>query len=99
MSHHWGSGRPLDAVRSISKSLVRVPVVWNSQGLPEDAGFPLHLLQPGDFALRENGEFWVYTGERWHLLVPSVPQGSQRPVVNLTAEPGPEVLNVEYEDG
>ena len=96
MTHHIPSTRPGAGRESVPESIARRVMCWLIQKDPDDHTFPAQLT-PGDMALSESGNLWIYNGLRWKLLVPSAVEPGEREVRNLSVPGTSEKLNISYE--
>ncbi len=100
MTHHVPSQGSRAGRQSVSYSTAREVLIWNVAEHPDEHAFPAQL-EPGDMALNVEGDVYMYTGQRWHLLVPSVlaeDSADEQAVHNLIKLSGPDRLKVSYED-
>ena len=97
MSHHISSVRPRGGRESVTSSTAREVLVWFiSEAEPNDHTFPAQL-GPGDMALSEVGDIWLYNGLNWHLLIASRTDDELR-VKNLRVLYDTKGFSIEYED-
>ena len=83
MVHHVPNARPRSARESVQNSIAREVMIWLIAADPDDHAFP-NQLAPGDMALSEMGNVWLYNGLRWNLLVhSSAPDDGQTEVRNM----------------
>lgn len=97
MSHHLPNARPRAGRESVQNSIAREVMVWLIQSDPGTHSFPSQLA-PGDMALSEEGNVWLYNGLRWNLLVhSSAPDDGQTEVRNIRVLDGGPKVEVQYE--
>lgn len=97
MSHHISEVRPRAGRESVQSSVAREILLWLiSEDDPADHAFQAQL-GPGDMALSEAGDIWIYNGLRWSLLVASRSDDELR-VKNLRVLDATRAFEVEYED-
>ena len=96
MTHHIPVTRPRAGRESVPESIARQVLCWLIKGDPNGHSFP-NQLAPGDTALSESGDLWIYNGLIWKLLVPSAVEPGEREVRNLSVPGTSEKLNISYE--
>ncbi len=97
MVHHLPTSRPRAARESVQNTVAREVMVWFITSTPEGHAFP-NQLAPGDMALSQEGDIWLWNGLVWSLLVASRTDDELR-VKNLRVQESTRGLEIEYEDG
>lgn len=64
MTHHFAQRRPREAQETIPWTVGKQPVVWNFLGTNPEV-ITRKEVEPGDFALNETEDLWVWTGLSW----------------------------------
>ena len=95
MVHHVPDKRPGAGRESVQNSVAREVLIWLIASTPASWSFPA-ALSPGDMALAQTGDIWIYTGLHWTQLVGSRVDDELR-VKNLRVLAADERLEVEFE--
>jgi hypothetical protein len=64
VAHHFAQQRPRETQESVPWTIARSVFVWNFIGSDPDV-IEANQVEPGDMALNEDEDSWVYTGLAW----------------------------------